>query len=148
MFRKSACPFGQVKTEMYLPESPFFKNSLAEASGLVLMSVPVGVLSIKAMIGKNIWRGNATISKIDNSFNILWNNSQFPRLCKMYHFKVHTTIYIGNLEPESVYLNPHCIDECEGVVTPIRNHSIQHPAPGSRLLEDDLYMMLHMSSRR
>ena len=29
------------KTEMYLPESPFFKNPLAGASGLVLMSVPV-----------------------------------------------------------------------------------------------------------
>ena len=40
MFRKSACPCGQVKTKMYLPESPFFKNSLAGASGLVLMSVP------------------------------------------------------------------------------------------------------------
>ena len=41
MFRKSACPFGQVKTEMYLPESPFFfRNLLARASGLVLMSVP------------------------------------------------------------------------------------------------------------
>ena len=25
---------------MYLPESPFFQNSLAGASGLVLMSVP------------------------------------------------------------------------------------------------------------
>ena len=41
VFRKSACPFGQVKTEMYLPESPFFKNSLAGASGLVLMPVPI-----------------------------------------------------------------------------------------------------------
>ena len=41
VFRKSACPFGQVKIEMYLPESPFFKNSLSGASGLVLMSVPV-----------------------------------------------------------------------------------------------------------
>ena len=41
MIRKSACPFGQVKTKTYLPESPFFKNSLAGASGLVLMSVPV-----------------------------------------------------------------------------------------------------------
>ena len=29
-----------MKSEMYLPESPFFKNSLAGASGLVLMSVP------------------------------------------------------------------------------------------------------------
>ena len=36
MFRKSAC-----QTKMYLPESPFFKKSLAGASGLVLMSVPV-----------------------------------------------------------------------------------------------------------
>ena len=40
VFRKSACLFGQVKTKMYLPESPFFKKSLAGASGLVLMSVP------------------------------------------------------------------------------------------------------------
>ena len=35
--RKSAYPFGQVKTKMYLPESHFFKNSLAGPSGLVLM---------------------------------------------------------------------------------------------------------------
>ena len=41
VFRKSACLFGQVKTKMYLPESPFSKKSLAGASGLVLMSVPV-----------------------------------------------------------------------------------------------------------
>ena len=41
VLRKSACPFGQVKTKIYLPESPFFKNSLAGASGLVLMSNPV-----------------------------------------------------------------------------------------------------------
>ena len=40
LFRKSACPFGQVETKMYLPESHFFKNSLAGASGLVLMSDP------------------------------------------------------------------------------------------------------------
>ena len=40
MFEKLACPFGQVKTKMHLPESPIFKNSLAGASGLVLMSVP------------------------------------------------------------------------------------------------------------
>ena len=40
VIRKSACPFGQVKTKMYLPESPFFKNSLAKASRLVLMSNP------------------------------------------------------------------------------------------------------------
>ena len=37
---KFSCPFGQVKIKMYLLESPFFKNSLAGASGLVLMSVP------------------------------------------------------------------------------------------------------------
>ena len=41
VFRKSACPFGQVKTKMHLPEGPFFQKSLAGASGLVLMSVPV-----------------------------------------------------------------------------------------------------------
>ena len=41
MLKKSDCPFGQVKTKMYLPEMPFFKNSLAGASGLVLMSNPV-----------------------------------------------------------------------------------------------------------
>ena len=40
VFRKSACPFGQVKTEMYLLESPFSKDSLARASRLVLMLVP------------------------------------------------------------------------------------------------------------
>ena len=40
VLKKSACPFGQVKIKMYLPESPFFKNSLAGASGLVLMSNP------------------------------------------------------------------------------------------------------------
>ena len=40
MFRKSACPFGQMKTRKYLPTSPFFKSSLAGASGLVVMSVP------------------------------------------------------------------------------------------------------------
>ena len=38
VLRKSTCPFGQVKTKMYLPESRFFKNSLARASMLVLMS--------------------------------------------------------------------------------------------------------------
>ena len=42
VFRKSACPSGQVKTKMYLPESPFFKKSLTGASRLVLMSVPAG----------------------------------------------------------------------------------------------------------
>ena len=26
VFRKSACPFRQVKTKMYLPESPFFQK--------------------------------------------------------------------------------------------------------------------------
>ena len=41
MFKKSACPFGQVQTKMYLPKSPFFKNSLAWASGQVLMLMPV-----------------------------------------------------------------------------------------------------------
>ena len=46
LLRKSACPFGQVQTNMYLPESPFFKDSLAGASGLVLMSVPVTVFVI------------------------------------------------------------------------------------------------------
>ena len=40
VFKIPACPFGQVKTKMYLPKSPFFKKSLAGASGLVLMSVP------------------------------------------------------------------------------------------------------------
>ena len=40
-FRKSACLFGQVKTKMHLPDSRFFKKSLAGASGLVLMSVPI-----------------------------------------------------------------------------------------------------------
>ena len=40
VFKISAYPFGQVKTKMYLPESPFFKKSLAGASELVLMSVP------------------------------------------------------------------------------------------------------------
>ena len=38
VFRKSAYPFGQVKTKMYLPESSFFKNSLAGARGQILMS--------------------------------------------------------------------------------------------------------------
>ena len=40
MLIKSACPFGQVKTKMHLSEGPFFKNSLAGASGLVLMLNP------------------------------------------------------------------------------------------------------------
>ena len=44
VFKISAYPFGQVKTKMYLPESPFFKKSLAGASGLVLMSVPALLL--------------------------------------------------------------------------------------------------------
>ena len=38
VLKKPACLFGQVKNKMYLP---FFQNSLAGASGLVLMSVPV-----------------------------------------------------------------------------------------------------------
>ena len=33
--RKSTCPFEQVQTKMYLPESPFFKSSLAGASTYV-----------------------------------------------------------------------------------------------------------------
>ena len=41
MLRKSGCPFGQGQDKMYLPESPFFKDSLARASRIVLMSVPV-----------------------------------------------------------------------------------------------------------
>ena len=40
VLRKSACPYGQVQTKMYLPESPFFKNSLDGASGQELMSDP------------------------------------------------------------------------------------------------------------
>ena len=40
VFGKSACPFRQVKTKIYLLKSPFFKNSLAGASGQVLMLVP------------------------------------------------------------------------------------------------------------
>ena len=40
LLRKSACSFRQVETKMYLPESHFFKNSLAGASRLVLMSDP------------------------------------------------------------------------------------------------------------
>ena len=40
VFRKSACPFGQVKTKGHLPVSPFSKNSPAGARGKVLMSVP------------------------------------------------------------------------------------------------------------
>ena len=43
---KSACPFGQVKNKMYLLKNPFFKDSLAMASGLVLMSNPVLPLSL------------------------------------------------------------------------------------------------------
>ena len=38
--QKTNLPFWQVKTEMCLPESPFFKYSLAGARGLVLMSEP------------------------------------------------------------------------------------------------------------
>ena len=40
MLRKSGCPFGQVQNKMYLPESPFFRDSLARASRIVRMSVP------------------------------------------------------------------------------------------------------------
>ena len=35
VFRKYACPYRQVQTNMYLPEWPFFKNSLAGASTYV-----------------------------------------------------------------------------------------------------------------
>ena len=35
VLRKLACLFGQVQTKMYLPKSPFFKNSLARASTYV-----------------------------------------------------------------------------------------------------------------
>ena len=52
VFRKSACQFGQVKTKMYLPESPFFKKLLAGASGLVLMSVPAVTISTR-ILGKH-----------------------------------------------------------------------------------------------
>ena len=38
--QKISLPIRAMKTKMYLPESPFFKNSLAGASGLVLMSNP------------------------------------------------------------------------------------------------------------
>ena len=41
VFRKSVSPFGQVKTKMYLPKSPFFKYSFAGASRQVTISVPV-----------------------------------------------------------------------------------------------------------
>ena len=41
MYGLPAFPVGQVKTKMYLPESHFFKSSLAGASGQVLMSDPV-----------------------------------------------------------------------------------------------------------
>ena len=40
VFRKSACPLRHVQTKMYLSERPFFNNSLAGASGQVLMLVP------------------------------------------------------------------------------------------------------------
>ena len=49
VFKKSACLFGQVKTKIYLPESPFFLNSLAGASGLVLMLLPVKSLQQRLM---------------------------------------------------------------------------------------------------
>ena len=38
MVKKSTCPFGQIK-KVCLPGSPLFKDSLARASGLVLMLV-------------------------------------------------------------------------------------------------------------
>ena len=42
LLRKSACPFKQVQTKMHLPVSLFSpRNSLAGASGQVLMMVPV-----------------------------------------------------------------------------------------------------------
>ena len=56
VFKISAYPFGQVKTKMYLPESPFFRKSLAGASGLVLMSVPVrtsNIIEQATVQGKN-----------------------------------------------------------------------------------------------
>ena len=40
LLRKSACLVGHVETKIYLPESHFFKSSLARASRLVLMSDP------------------------------------------------------------------------------------------------------------
>ena len=40
VLRKSACSIGQVETKMYMSKSPFFKKSLAGASGQVLMSNP------------------------------------------------------------------------------------------------------------
>ena len=40
IYRKSACPFGQLQTKMHFPESPFFKKSLPGAIGQVLMLVP------------------------------------------------------------------------------------------------------------
>ena len=49
MFKKSACPFGQVQTKMHLPESPFFKDSLVRASREVLMSVP-GLVTLPQLI--------------------------------------------------------------------------------------------------
>ena len=52
--RKSACPFGQVQTNMYLPESPFFKNSLAGASGLVLLSNPELLALLKILSRKRV----------------------------------------------------------------------------------------------
>ena len=66
VFRKSACPFGLVKNIMYLPESPFFKNSLAGASGLVLMSVPA---PLKLKRKQNIEKHEAEYVKCKNATN-------------------------------------------------------------------------------
>ena len=68
VFRKSACPFGQVKTEMYLLESPFSKDSLAGASGLVLMSVPalkdsIIPFHITHMLGGNFSQSRQKLSE-------------------------------------------------------------------------------------
>ena len=55
VFKKSACPFGHVKTKVYLPESPFFQNSLTGASRLVLMPVPaclfLDFVNLMALLG-------------------------------------------------------------------------------------------------
>ena len=56
MFKISAYPFGQMKTKMYLPENPFFKKSLAGASGLVLMLVPDTRSSAPNMFAKFGWK--------------------------------------------------------------------------------------------
>ena len=38
----TACPFWQVQTKMHLHKSPLFRDSLARASGQVVMLVPTG----------------------------------------------------------------------------------------------------------